>query len=240
MKYGRLVNDLIRYTQILRASGTARCDGHELTLDRWHAMRDHSWGIRSTMGPPSPIKGVDRIESERDDRALRLWVPFEVGDHWGFFHTHDDRSGATLDLEGRLDFADGSSLDVVAAKHALAYEPGTKRLAGGSFSLQTKDGRWRDYQITPAAPPADVQGLGYYRGWKDGGSAGVYRGPETVEHDRYRSEAGPEPGGPPHVPVERRLGPTEYPCFITADDGGEGMGLVEHYIYGAYEPYSFT
>lgn len=241
LKYGRLVNDVIRYTQICRASGRARHDDSELVIDRWHAMRDHSWGIRSTMGPPSPIGGTDRVDEERDDRALRLWVPFEAGDHSGFFHTHEDRSGSTLDVEGRLDFADGSSVKVVAVKHALTYQTGTKRLAGGSFSLAGDDGRWRDYEIVPAAPPADVQGLGYYRGWKDGGSAGVYRGPETVvEHDRYRVGAGPEPTGPPHVPVHRRVGPTEYPCFITTEDGGRGMGLVEHHIRGPYDPYSFS
>jgi hypothetical protein len=239
MKYGRLVNDVLRYTQICRASGFIRPDGTEIACDRWHAMRDHSWGVRSTMGPPSPIGGVERTDEERDDRALRLWVPFEVDDHSGFFHTHEDRSGTTLDVEGRLDFPDGSSLRVISVKHALTYEAGTTHLTGGRFSLQTEDGSWRDYDVNAAGTPADVQGFGYYGGWHDGGSAGVYRGAETIEHDRYPVGPGKEKSGPPHVPERKRLGPTEYPCVMTGPGGSQGMAHVEHHVFGAYDPYSF-
>lgn len=241
MKYGRLVNDVMRYTQSCRARGTARCDGVDLAVDGWCAMRDHSWGIRSTMGPPSRIGGIDRTDDERDDRALRLWVPFQAGDHSGFFHTHEDRSGATLDIEGRVDLGDGSAVRVAGVAHALEYLPGTRRLTGGCFTLRDDGGSSRDYRFTVAAPPADVQGLGYYGGWKDGGSAGVYRGPETVvETDRYPAEPAEERTGPPHVAPRRRLGPTEYACVLTGPDGARGMALVEHHIYGPYDPYGFS
>ena len=240
MKYGRMVNDVLRYTQICRATGRVRHDGADVAVDGWHAMRDHSWGIRLTMGPPSSIGGTDRTDEERDERALRLWVPFDVGSHSGFFHTHEDRSGRTLDVEGRLDFPDGSSVEVASVKHALRYEPGTRRIAGGTFSLGGADGSWRDYEIEAAGTPADVQGFGYYGGWKDGGSAGVHRGPDVLEYDRYSSVAGPEPSGPDHVPVRRRLGPTEYPCLMKGPDGSARMAHVEHHVFGAYDPYSFS
>jgi hypothetical protein len=239
-KYGAIVNDTIRYTQLSRVTGSAGLGDVEVEVDRWHGMRDHSWGVRSSMGPPTRIGGVERTRGEEDRRAFRLWVPFEAGDHWGFFHTHEDRAGTTLDFEGRLDYEDGRSVELRAVRHALEYEPGTHRPVGGSFELEGEDGETRAYTLRASGPPADVQGLGYYGGWSDGGSAGLYRGPERVEHDIY--EIGGRNGlpGPPHVPEKRRLGPTEYPCFLTGPDGGEGMAHVEHHIFGPYEPYGFA
>ena len=46
--------------------------------------------------------------------------------------------------------------------------------------------------------------------------------------------------GPDHVPVRKRLGPTEYPCDMKGPDGAAGMAHVEHHVFGAYEPYSFS
>lgn len=241
VKYGAVVNDTVRYTQVCRATGTAALGDERLEVENWHAMRDHSWGVRSSMGPPNRIGGVERTAEEADDRAFRLWVPFQAGDHCGFFQTHEDRAGTTLDFEGRLDYRDGRSVALRSVNHALDYEPGTKRPIGGGFELIGEDGAPRGYSLRASGPPADVQGLGYYRGWSDGGSAGLYRGPEVIEHDVYETNHrdGVLPG-PPHVPERRRLGPTEYPCFVTAADGSEGMAHVEHHIYGPYDPYSFT
>jgi hypothetical protein len=68
MKYGRLVNDALRYTQICRASGTVRHDGEDLAVDGWHAMRDHSWGVRSTSGASQPHRR-NRAHRARARRA---------------------------------------------------------------------------------------------------------------------------------------------------------------------------
>lgn len=236
-KYGAVVNDTVRYTQVCRVNGTAALGGEQLQVDDWHGMRDHSWGVRTSMGPPTKIGGVERLPEEADNRAFRLWVPFQAGDHCGFFHTHEDRAGRTLDFEGRLDYADGSTVMLASVRHALEYEPGTTKLTGGSFELLDAGGTARHYELRTSGPPADVQGLGYYGGWHDGGSAGIYRGPERIEHDVYEIT---QPGtrvGPAHVPEKRRLGPTEYPCFLDGPDG-KGMAHVEHHIFGPYDPYS--
>lgn len=240
IKYGRIINDTLRYTQVCRATGRAVVDGTELAVDSWHALRDHSWGIRSSMGPRSPIGGVDKPLSERDERAFRLWVPFDVGDHTGFFHTHESRAGETIDFEGRLDFPDGTSVPLRGVRHKLEYHPGTKWVVGGSFELLGDDGRVRLYRFTSGGTPADVQGGGYYGGWHDRGSAGVYRGPETIEHDRYSASPEAQPSGPDHVPVEKRWGPTEFPIAISCEGGGEGMAHFEHTIFGGYDPYGFS
>jgi hypothetical protein len=238
-KFGAVVNDLVRYTQICHASGTARVAGHDLRIDQWHAMRDHSWGVRSSMAVPTGIRGIDRTSAERDARALRLWVPFEVADHCGFFNTHEDSTGRPLDFEGRLDYHDGRSVHLTAVRHALTYVPGTPRPNGGTLELDGEDGITRRYTLRASGSPADVQAAGYYRGWHDHLSAGIYRGAEVIEHDSYDTAPTNAPSGPPHVPVERRLGPTEFPMFMTGPGGAAGMAHFEHTISAPYPRYGF-
>jgi hypothetical protein len=238
LKYGHVINDLVRYTQVCRATGTLRCDGETVEVAGWHAMRDHSWGIRSTMGPRTPHGGVDKIAAEADLRRYRLWVPFETSDHGGFFNTHEDEQGRPLDFEGQLTFPDGRVVQLTEVRHQVTYEPGTRFVTGGGFALCDEHGEWREYRLEEPGTPADVQGLGYYGGWHDGGSAGVYRGEGPhVESDRYPMAARPQ--GPPRVPEQRRIGPTEFPFTIVGPDGARGMAHFEHHVMGRYEPYGF-
>jgi hypothetical protein len=111
---------------------------------------------------------------------------------------------------------------------------------GGTFELIGEDGEVRRYELEASGSPADVQGIGYYRGWHDGYSAGMYRGPEAIEHDVYDTKPGDGATGPPHVPERKRLGPTEYPCFLTGPNGAKGMAHLEHHLFGPYEPYGFA
>ena len=157
-KFGAVVNDLIRYTQICRASGSATVNGEKLRIDRWHAMRDHSWGVRSSMAVPTGIKGTDRDDEPAERRALRMWVPFEVADHCGFYNTHENPDGKPLDFEGRLDYADGRSVHLTAVRHALEYLPGTTRPSGGTIELDGEDGVTRHYTLRLVGTPAGCAG----------------------------------------------------------------------------------
>jgi hypothetical protein len=239
-KFGAVVNDLIRYTQICRASGHARVAGQDLAIDGWHGMRDHSWGVRSSMAVPTGIKGVDRLDAETVRRALRMWVPFQVEDHCGFYNTHEAPDGTPIDFKGRLDYADGRSVHLTAVRHQLDYIPGTRWPCGGTLELDGDDGQTRRYTLELRGTPADVQGGGYYRGWRDGLSAGVYRGAEVLEHDTYAAAPAAQAGGPPHVPPEHRLGPTEFPMVMVEANGARGMAHFEHTMNGPYPRYGFA
>ena len=73
-----------------------------------------------------------------------------------------------------------------------------------------------------------------FRGWNDGGSAGVWRGiGPVVEVDRYPQGAALGRAGLTRLPAERRLGPTEFPCVLEGPDGERGMVHFEHHIFGA-------
>jgi hypothetical protein len=236
-RHGRLMNHVMRYTQVCRARGELRLDGDRVEVDGWHAARDHSWGIRSTMGPHVPIHGIAH-DGARDPRAIRLWVPFEAGDRSGFFHTHEDEHGRTLDFEGRIE-APGGALELTRVEHELGYHPGTRRLRAGAFSLTAADGSEHRYEFEVCCAPAHPQGFGYTRGWADGGQPGVWRGAEHSEHERFAVSDPAAVAGPDHVPPERRLGGTEFAARLRGPGGATGMAHVEHMIYGAYRPYGF-
>lgn len=240
-RYGRLINDIVRYTQMCRTHGSIVWDGNTVPVEAWHAMRDHSWGIRASMGPRTPSHGVPGEADETDARRFRIWVPFEVEGHSGFFHTHEAEDGSTLDFEGALDFDDGRRVKLVGVEHALEYSPGTKNVIGGRFNLRDEAGAVHEYTFRSAGTSADVQGSGYLGGWKDGERPGTYRGMgPIVEFDRYPSEKHLIATGPPHVPVSKRFGQTEFPSFLTGPLGARGMAHFEHHVFGAYQPYGFT
>jgi hypothetical protein len=239
-KYGHLIHDLVRYTQVCSATGTIVLDGATTSASEWHAIRDHSWGIRSGMGPATSHGGVGRDKDEIDRRRFRIWAPFSLDRYTGFFNTHEDEDGKPLDFEGCLTMPDGTHIELTAIRHALDYAPGTRNVVGGTFALCDASGRWREYQLESAGTPADVQGLGYYGGWHDGGSAGVYRGVgPVVETDRYPSSAQGGKTGLLSLPEAKRLGPTEFPCFLTGPDGETGMVHFEQHVFGPYKPYGF-
>jgi len=237
--HGSLFTALRRYRLPARVSGWVEADGQRSDLAAWYGARDPSWGIRSTMGPYVPIGGIGTEATTVDRRAMRLWVPFEVDDHAGFFHTHEDADGGVLDFEGRLELRDGTTVALTGVRHELAYHPGTRRLSHGRFTLIDETGAERSYEFRVVGHPAHPQGFGYTRGWSDGGQPGVYRGAAVIEGERFDVSDPAVLAGPPHVPVERRLGGTEYAADLVGPGGATGMAHVEHMIYGTYRPAGF-
>jgi hypothetical protein len=202
-KHGVVVNDTIRYTTVCRATGTAHVDGERLSIDRWHAMRDHSWGMRASMGVPVRVSGTDRSEADADRRALRLWVPFEAGDHCGFFNTHEDAAGNPIDFEGRLDFHSGGSLDLVAVEHDLTYVPGDRSVAGGRSCSSGADGSRRHYAWRRAGRPPTSTPSGTTAAGTTVSAPGISRGSRrSSSATTTTSRPGAETSGPPHVPCD--------------------------------------
>lgn len=237
-RHGRLLNHVLRYTQTCRASGRIVIDGVEEVVDDWYAARDHSWGVRHTMGPALSVGGA-QVEPA-DPRALRLWVPFEVGGKAGFFHLHEDHAGRVLDCEGTIETAgepgNESAEAIVGVRHTLRYVDGTQRLEGGRFVLELESGNTVDLEFEVACDPAFPQGFGYARGWCDGGNPGVWRGIAHIEGERFAAGELDRTGGPPHTTPERRLGGTEFASVLHDDQGEHGMAHVEHMLYRQRRP----
>ncbi|MFV0463511.1 MAG: hypothetical protein ACK5MP_10015 [Nostocoides sp.] len=239
-RYSRVLNHLLRYSGSVRATGTASVLGQPIPIENWYGARDHSWGIRSSMGPYVPIGGAGESEDDADVRALRLWVPFETDQDSGFFHLHEDRTGRMLDFEGRVYRADGTVVPLASARHELTYYPGTSRLSGGAFTLMHHDGSEDRYTFEVVCEPSHPQGFGYTRGWSDGGNPGVYRGVSYAEHDSFDVSDPAGLAGPSYIEASRRLGGTEFAASCQGPNGATGMVHVEHMIYPPYEPYGFA
>jgi hypothetical protein len=235
---GRLLNHVLRYTQLFRARGEITVDGTTTGIDRWFGVRDHSWGIRESMGPPIPLRGTEA--SAGDPRAIRLWLPWEIEGQQGLFALHEDSDGRQIDFEGVLRDGDGPEVEIVSARHAFIYTPGTRRLERGSFAITTETGDEHSFTFEAVAGPLTPQGFGYVRGWHDGQPPGVYRGAEHVESDRFRVDDPAVIAGPDHVPPERRMGACEYPSVLVHADGRRGMCQIEHPVYKPYRPYGLT
>ncbi|MBM3678813.1 MAG: hypothetical protein FJW96_13190 [Actinobacteria bacterium] len=235
-RHGVVLNHLLRYSGATRTTGTVSVDGDSFAIDRWYGARDHSWGIRSTMGPHIPIRGTEQRMSS-DPRAIRIWVPFECGDESGFFHTHEDAQGNALDFQGVIHRGD-ETIELASVRHAFEYEDG-RRLTGGTYTLVDVGGAERAYRFRVVCPPAHPQGFGYTRGWSDGGNPGVWRGELVIESNRFDVSDPLARSGADHLPRERWLGGTEFACSLEGPDGAVGMAHVEHMIYGSYAPYGF-
>ena len=68
----------------------------------------------------------------------------------------------------------------------------------------------------------------------------MYRGiGPIVETARYPSCAQAGKTGVLSIPEAKRIGPTEFPCYLTGPDGEKGMAHFEHNIFGKYKPYGF-
>ncbi|MDT7616346.1 MAG: hypothetical protein QOF00_3793, partial [Pseudonocardiales bacterium] len=217
---------------------TLSVDGETTEVDSWYGNRDHSWGIRASMGPHIPLRGTEGTRG--DPRAIRIWLPFEVGDHTGFFSLHEDADGRRLDFDGMLMDASGTVTELRTAEHRFEYVEGSSRLRSGEFTLVDEDGEKYEYSFEVVGEPGSPQGYGYVRGWADGDPPGSWRGPEHLEHDRFDVSDPHSVAGPPHVAVGRRLGTCEYPAVVTSASGETGMAQIEHMVYGTYHPYGFA
>ena len=167
-------------------------------------MRDHSWGLRSTMGPRTQHGGVDPDEAEVDHRRFRLWVPFQTTAHTGFFHTHEAGRGETLDFEGRaFTDAEGRSVRLVACRHAMEYHPGTRLRTGGSIHADRRErsDRTSSRSRRAARPRTSRASATTAAGTTAAAPASGAASGRSSSHDRYPVSARLPLSGPPHVEV---------------------------------------
>jgi hypothetical protein len=235
-RHGRLFNHVLRYTQLGRATGVLNLGGEPIPVENWASARDHSWGIRASMGPHVPIHGVG---AETNPRAFRFWMPFDLPTQRGFVCFHDDTSGKRVDCEGWLRADDGAHVTIADVTHEFSYAGSTTRLESGRLTLRDADGGVHEYEFDVVSGPATPQAYGYVRGWCDGQSPGNWRGDLSVEGDRFRVDDWTTTPGPSHVPVERRMAPCEYAARLRGPRGESCIAQIEHMIYGEYQPYGF-
>ena len=256
---GRRTTDQTRYSQSGTAEGWIELNGHhiDVTPGAWWASRDHSWGLYYERLPlaPSPT-WVRPREQPAVRRSLRFWTVFSSPGLSGFYGLHESEEGEQLEMNDRFGTpfegclhrrVEGEPIGLVAARHHVTFQPGTKVMMAAEVELTDVDGKvWRQ-QLECIGAPWWPHTIGYGAGsWKDGGSMVSYPGSDetVIEWDEFDWRQQPFD----HVTYDGRtlhgVRGAEYLSRVTttSPDGDVtvGAGQTELFIDGAYKPYGFT
>lgn len=214
---GRVYEEYIRFDQVGRVSGEVTVDGERIEATDWFGVRDHSWGVRRSVGGFEPFTGSFPPELHG---MLFVWLEFAAGDHWGHVQLHEDGVGRRRLLEGFVAGPAGQ-FAVLDVDHEITFIPGTRAYSRAVLDLTVEGGTHHRIEGEPLMTAWAYKGTGYDSGFGDGRGLGVYRGTELVEHDVY-GVSDPEqvllPDGTTIRPVHR-----EQPVRMTFD-GAPGFG----------------
>ena len=111
-----------------------------MTPETWVMTRDHSWGLRPTVGAPVTDLQPDPMDSH-PPRVLAVWNPVlftrDDGQQYGFHTVRPAlcrRGLASRKVQGGFEFADGRREPVERIEPRLrASTPSTSASSGGSF-----------------------------------------------------------------------------------------------------------
>lgn len=181
---GRFTRQRCNYGQCCAVAGWAEVAGRrvEVTGERWVGVRDHSWGLGSTGGPPSAAVAPAR-EAPPPRFAIRQWSMVRLPARVLFWQFHLDEAGTPTMFETRVLPRDGgapwSYIGLVDLD--LALVPGHRRMRAATVALRRPDGGVDRFAVRTIGSPVYLQGGGYWQGFADGLGRGVYRGEDHGE-----------------------------------------------------------
>lgn len=228
--------DQIRYHQTgVVAGGWVEIEGRRLDLKPgdWIMTRDHSWGIRPSVGVPMTDLQPDPMDAGLS-RVLAVWNPLLFtrpdGGTYAFHQYYLLYAGEGWrheKVQGGFEFSDGRREPVQRIEPRLRFEPRNKRLLGGEFELIMHDGRRRLLSARTLGGTGFHLGAGLYHGF-DGRHHGQWRGPLHVEGEHFVDCSTPE--------AVARLNQFR-DCLIEVHDaetGATGIGNCQTWVQGRW------
>lgn len=175
---GRLQGERSNYGQVCTVTGWLELAGerHEVNAGQWVGVRDHSWGIGATGGPPNRA-GAPFQRGE--PYGIRQWVWFKLPDRAVFWQFHYSAKGEFTMLESACVYPYGDERKPFAytrLEHDLEFVPGQRRLLRGRVALTRPDGKQERFLVETITDPVYLEGGGYWQGFDDHLGRGVYRG----------------------------------------------------------------
>jgi hypothetical protein len=238
---GRLTAQRCNYDQCCDVSGWLEVDGRrlEVTPDTWVGVRDHSWGIGRTGGPPTPAAAPVPAGVGQRTFAVRQWAMVRLPERVVFWQLQQDADGSYGMFESRvLPRTDGGEAWSYTAPEELELRlvPGHRRLRTGTIALRRPDGGVDRFGYTVVGTPVYLQGGGYWQGFDDGLGRGVYRGEDHGEGEVW-DVSSPSAVDDPRGLFRARpdAWAEHFATFENLDDPAErGTGHLECVIAGAH------
>jgi hypothetical protein len=236
----RKATDQIRYHQTGVARGWLEIDGQrqQIEPDSWVSTRDHSWGIRPSVGVP-PVDTEPDVH-EMIPSALAIWNPIlferDDGSRYAFHHYYLNFNGPGFrheKIQGGIELPDGSRQRIHGASPRLRFNPVNKRLLPGEFQFTMEDGSDRSMRFEPISDTGFHLGAGLYHGF-DGKYHGSWRGALNVEGDYFQDCTTAD--------SVARLNQFR-DCMIRVEDpagGGIGWGNCQTWVHGPWPDYGLS
>ena len=237
----RVTNDVVRYHQAGTAAGWIMLDGtrYDVGPSSWSSARDHSWGVRNTVG--APPKDIAPIPYPRNPQSFTSWSPIAITDPDGkvavLFHYLMESNipgQPTLKLAGGIEHADGTVERFVSASWTdTVIDDETRRFCGGTFTARLADDtqrRWR-YQPTRSGTGFHL-GTGLYFGL-DGARHGQWRGELHIDGDHFTDCH-------TRAVAERIHQLRDCVVHVSDDQGSTGTGILQTVIIGDFPEFGTT
>jgi hypothetical protein len=232
---GRITQDYVRFNQLMSASGDIMIEGREIKADRWFGWRDHSWGVRPSVGgfePPTPgLKDAFPSAQRAGGKGMMLfYIGFNVDDELGGgIQIIENGLGELIYFTGHFGTRDNQSR-VTGYEWSVETAPGTRAPRKVRVIARTADGKSYDIVAEPVSRPWAYRGFGYDSGYNDGKGQGVWRSKEvSVEQDTYDISSPDEVVMPDGAKV--RPNHREVHVKVTVN-GREGVGYMPFIAIG--------
>ncbi|HEX4109947.1 MAG TPA: hypothetical protein VHX88_17560 [Solirubrobacteraceae bacterium] len=228
----RVSSDLLRYHQACTVSGWIRIEDEEIEVrdEEWAGFRDHSWGVRMDVGSPAAdVFQVDRLAGN----FVLQWSPMVLfpgdgGAPYEFHHYLQSVDEVTTYFSGYINHADGRQEPVRDLRDDLRYDRRTRRLLGGTVTLDMGWGETRTIEIEPVSDTGFHLGTANYFGHK-GKAHGVWLGDEHQDGEIYSDMTEPETLRAAHQLRD---------CVIRVrEENAEGFGIFESMVIGEHARY---
>jgi hypothetical protein len=226
---GRIDIDVVRYHQGGHVSGTVSVAGEkfEVRPDEWFGFRDHSWGVRQSVGvapvdlirvapPPGPLPNV-----------MMNWAPcFFRRPDGTYYETAIFVAPAWSDyVSAFVNEADGRQARVRRIQPRMRYDKHTRHLLGGEMHLLMESGEERIIEIEPLGDSGFFLRTGGYGEWK-GALHGTWRGPLHVDGEHIADCWDEE-----HL---HSLGQFRDRPVRVREGKATGYGIVESLVHGVW------
>lgn len=233
---GRVEVDVIRYHQGGHVSGTLTLDGetHEVTPDEWFGFRDHSWGVRQSVGAPlTDLIPATAPSADATRRSMMKWSPsFFRRPDGTYYETAIFLAHAWANYESAyVNEADGRQVRVRAVEPRMTYDPRTRFILPGEMVLIMESGEERRIEVEPLGDSGFFLRTAGYGPWGDT-LHGAWRGPLHVDGEYI-----PDCWDDEHL---RTLGQFRDRPIRVREGEAVGYGIMESIVAGVWPEFGLT